>query len=194
MALLPSEHMDMLFGRAREGDSPCLDEYCRMIREGLIQIATFRLPGWSRQAIEDIVQDVLVVFVQRIDEITGSPTAFVRGVLYNKIGNELQRLGAQGKPLAIADPESSVIEYALTQRPQFVQDTENRDTVAKCVAVVRGMEEPCRALLLGLLEGSSVAELWAETQRTNAEISRAAFDRRLYVCRRRLLSLMGVQL
>ncbi|MBK8128216.1 MAG: sigma-70 family RNA polymerase sigma factor [bacterium] len=68
-----------------------MDEFCARIRPGLVQIASFRVGNISREDAEDLAHESLLIFVQKHGEVTASPTAFVRAILYNLIGNYLRK-------------------------------------------------------------------------------------------------------
>ncbi|HEY3296111.1 MAG TPA: hypothetical protein VGL38_11800 [bacterium] len=185
-----SPHLDLesLFGRAQQGDIHCLNAFCGAIRGGLIAIATYRLPGKSRELVEDIVQDTLAIFSQKVAEVNTSPTAYVRGILYRRIGNELQRLSGSTSVTLDGD------HPAAATPAHFVRQVEDRDTIQTCATAIRRMGEPCRSLLVGILRGLSVGEIWATFREGHPEMKRSAFDHRLYLCRRHLLKLMEVDL
>jgi DNA-directed RNA polymerase specialized sigma24 family protein len=190
----PVPDLASLTERVLEGDEASLNDFCAAIRPGLVEIASYRMYGRSRHEAEDVVQDTLTIFVEKAREITGSPTSFVLGILYKRVGNALKRL--PGNSLTTLDGESAESREAMNAGvpAPFVRDVENRDTIERCAAAIRTMGEPCRTLLVGILEGRSVGEIWERFRASHPEMKRSAFDRRLYLCRRRLLTLMGVEL
>jgi DNA-directed RNA polymerase specialized sigma24 family protein len=188
---LHQEETQSLYERARQGDEIALNEYCGILRAGLIQIASARLRGWARHSIEDIVQETLTTFIQKMDQVTSSPTAFARGILYKKIGNELRQHEQQKMNVDIDSP-TAIAPSDADHQETVLHHIEKHDIIDKCTNAIRNMPNPCRIMLIAMLFGFSVGELWTKMQRLEPQLNRSAFDRRLYRCRRRLLSLIGV--
>jgi DNA-directed RNA polymerase specialized sigma24 family protein len=185
------QSIELLFKNALQGDKDSLNEFCEVVREGLVQITTFRLRGWSQDSIEDIVHETLTTFIEKISHVRGSPTAFLRGILYNKIGNELRRSLSQRKNVAL---EASPLEHEHHNgfgHQQLVNQVENRDLISLCANAILKMKEPCRTLMIGILEGRSVGEVWIKYSQVETQLTRHAFDRRLFLCRRRLIKALG---
>lgn len=185
--------LEQLFALALQQQGGALDEFCRRVRPGLIQIAAFRVYDITREEAEDLAHESLVVFVGKYQDVTSSPTAFLRTILYNLIGNYLRRrftrrsVSSNGS-VAHKDNESR------SDSQSSENDVENRDLLERAERAISAMSEPCKTLLIGLIEGYEVKKLWERMQEIEPSLKRAAFDRRLYVCRRRLWDLLGIQL
>ncbi len=187
--------IDELFVRALQGDQDALNEFCSRVRPGLIQIVVYRIFSIPREEAEDLVQDVLMVFVSKYKQVTGSPTYYLRTILYNKIGNHLQRqktlrTNHQGS----LDGIESTNHKVASDRHRYEEQIANQDMLERAERVIGNMSEPCRTLMIGLIEGYAINEIWERMQEAEPNLKRAAFDRRLYSCRRKLWALLGVEL
>jgi len=184
---------EQLFAAALQQEAGALDEFCRRVRPGLIQIATFRVYEITREEAEDLAHESLVVFVGKYQEVTTSPTAFLRSILYNLIGNFLRRRFTSRSNSGNGSTARTTGE-THTDGKSNESYVENRDLLERAERAISAMDEPCKTLLIGLIEGYEVKELWQRMQELEPGLKRAAFDRRIYVCRRRLWNLLGVQL
>lgn len=186
--------LDELFDYARLGDEIALDEFCARVRPGLVQIASFRVGDVSLEDAEDIAHESLLIFVEKHKEVEISPTAFLRTILYNVVGNYLRKrfsVRALNGAGSNGQPDSP---HRAHHKVSHEDNVVTRDLLERAERAISAMPEPCRTLLIGLIEGHEVKTLWERSREVEPDLKRGAFDRRLYVCRRKLWGLMGIDL
>ncbi|MCB9367156.1 MAG: hypothetical protein H6508_08260 [Calditrichaeota bacterium] len=182
-------NIDEVFTLARDGDASALDEYCKRVRPGLIQIASFQIYDITREEAEDLAHETLAVFVQKYQEVTTSSTAYLRSILYNNMKNFLRgQIKSRQREVT-----SNGGTYTHNVRSSE-HEVEKRELLERAEQTISGMSEPCKTLLIGLIEGYKVKELWERMLELEPNLRRSTFDRRLYVCRRRLWELLGIEL
>ena len=79
---------------AQGGDQRRQDELFEALNVRLRMIIQYRCWGWSAQDQEDILQETLEVFWDKLNSISDHPETYALKILRNKIGDELRkRLG-----------------------------------------------------------------------------------------------------
>lgn len=182
---------------AQAGQTLAREELCRELTVRLRQVVKHRVWDWPRQDQEDLVQDCLVTFLQKLDQVNSSPQGYACEILRYKIGNALQRKSAYVHIQTDKQNDSNALNAApaLTQRPEdtdgFVTEIERRDSTKRIADAIERLPDFCRNLFLGLLQEKSVLELWTFFRSREPELQRSAFDKRIFDCRRRLRLLIG---
>jgi DNA-directed RNA polymerase specialized sigma24 family protein len=195
--MLNEQDFVRLLEQAKAGDSDSLGVLCEEARVRLGLVVKYRLRGWSEADREDLVQDTLVTFCEKIQDITGTPMNFALWILRQKIGNELQKArrfreqsfsstvinrGNDGGDLAL-DPPDPEVDVAAT--------VERKESVERIMEVMLHLSDFCRLVFAGLLEGFRIQEIWEKYQLVEPGLKRSAFDKRTHDCRRRMAELMG---
>lgn len=180
------EQLHTLFARGQAGDREALDDFCMLIRPGLLLILRLKLKGWPSELIEDLVQDTLLTIVTKAASVEGSPTSFALTILHNKIGNVLKRK-ASLREVAMQEGNPGLDEQAKLNHLEFMNTVEQRDTLDAAVQVISKMNDPCRTLLIGTLEEKSMSDLWLYYSVVVANPSRSKFYKQLKACQRQLL-------
>jgi RNA polymerase sigma factor (sigma-70 family) len=177
---------------SRAGDTRAREQLFSALQVRLRTILKYRLRGWSEEELDDVLQDTLLVVVEKLDQVESNPDYFALNVLRNKIGNRIIRhrrhLQVSLDPTGSNDEreeEGSVID-ALASPDDNVAVLES-DATAEVIRCAIGRLSPlCQALFTALLENLSVAETWDLFHATQQNLQRSAFDKRLFDCRRKL--------
>jgi DNA-directed RNA polymerase specialized sigma24 family protein len=214
MAFLPkSKHLDRkeplqddhqtdwnsLLQKAKNGGDVAQNALCRALEVRLHPILQSRLWGWPKEDHEDILQNTLIVVIEKINQIDSNPHYFALNVLRNKIGDALR--GRQGHretgldlgynddssgqesraehSMAFADPEQDIAGQA--ELGDFTQRIRN---------ALRQLSKFCQAFFLAMLEDRSVGEVWELFSSREPKLTRSAFDKRVFDCRKRMRQLM----
>jgi len=187
---------DELLRQAQAGQVQAREALCQELAVRLRQLAKHRLWGWSRQDQEDVVQDCLYTFLQKLDSVHSNPQAYACEILRHKIGNILQRRRPGTVTLSADAADNPDRSPALpAQYPEdsdgFLSGIELRETVRMVADALESLPDFCRNLFLGLLQERSLQELWSYFRGREPELQRSAFDKRVFDCRRRLRLLVG---
>ena len=162
------------------------------------QLTKYRLWGWSEQDREDIVQDCLCTFLQKIDLIESDPQVYAHEILRNKIGNALQRRKILEVPLQSETPGRSSLDRHMdnpdlraNRGDDFATMLQTRERLKRVSDSIAKLPDFCRNFFLGLLEGRPIRELWIIFNQREPQLQRSAFDTRVFDCRKRLRQLVG---
>jgi DNA-directed RNA polymerase specialized sigma24 family protein len=184
--------------KTKAGQPAAWDELCRELSVRLFQIAKYRLWGWSDPDLEDIVQDCLCTFWQKLDHVESNPQAYACEILRNKIGNALQRRKFQNLPLSSdyreeGDGNRSAVDPPAVESPDdgILTGLASRDRLNKVCKAIMDLQDFCRNFFLGLVEGRTIQEMWILYSQREPDLRRNAFDKRVYDCRQRLRRLVG---
>ncbi|MBI5058902.1 hypothetical protein HZB60_03840 [candidate division KSB1 bacterium] len=193
--------MNQLLSQAKRGNRAALDKLCRALAERLRVALQSRLWGWSRQDQEDILQNTLLVFADKYSHIEDNPHIFALQVMHNKIGDALRHMKSSASirgnradfadsdvdetseavPIGETDPESNygarIDGTALLQRIH-----------AELVRLPRF----CRMFIVAMLEGKAVLDVWDVAHTAEPYLTRRAFDKRIFMCRKRLREAIGL--
>jgi DNA-directed RNA polymerase specialized sigma24 family protein len=187
-----------LIERAKAGQSQARDRLCRELSVRLRQLTKYRLWGWSQQDQEDIVQDCLCTFLQKLDLIESNPQGYACEILRNKIGNALQRRKILKVPLQSDTQDGSGLDHQAhepafhaNRSGDFAAMLETRERLEMVAGGITRLPDFCRNFFLGLLEGRPIRELWILFNEREPGLQRGAFDKRVFDCRKRLRQLVG---
>jgi RNA polymerase sigma factor (sigma-70 family) len=188
-----------LLKETQNGDLNAREELFRKLEVRLRPFAQFRLQGWSVQDIDDIVQDALTVFTEKVNDIKSNPHDYAIIILRNKIGDALGERRRR-KNISIQSGEEKESDRSGSINEQtFIVDgrgndpaarLEDRDMVDHIYNTIKNLPDFCRTIFLGLLEGKTVQEFWQFFKGLEPDLKRSAFDKRIYDCRRKLKDLI----
>jgi DNA-directed RNA polymerase specialized sigma24 family protein len=183
-----------LLARSRSGDPTARERLCHEIAVRLRLVLQCRLRGWARADLEDLLQNTLVVFIEKLAEIESNPQLFAYGILRNKIGDELRRrqrrMEIPGEAPPAEDARRAVDSMAEDRSASFAASLESKDLVQHISRTIRSMSLFCRTFFLGILEEKTVQELWGIFRVLEPNLQRGTFDKRVYDCRRKLRELL----
>ena len=163
-------------------------------------MAQYRLWGWARQDLDDLVQESLVTLLQKLHQVKSNPQMFACKILRHKIGDALRRrrinMPLDANPAE--DLNSGGVADDLAVHPEendgFISRIEARNRVDLVKTAIRNLPPFCRTFFLGILEGQSVKELWTLFKRLEPGLQRSAFDKRIFDCRKKLMQLVRDQM
>jgi len=163
--------------RAKAGDEAALEDLCKRYLVRLKRWAHGRLPRSSRGllATEDIVQDVLVNAVQRVDTFQlrheGSFGHYIRKALLNRLRDEGRK--AQRRPMV-----ASLEDDHVDDRPSPLEEAIGADAVRRYEAALERLKPQERELIIARVElGFTAAEIAAEFGKPTAAAAQMAVSR-----------------
>jgi RNA polymerase sigma factor (sigma-70 family) len=186
---------------AQGGDAAALNELCRELVVRLRAIVKHKIWWWSAQDQEDALQATLIVFVEKLPQIRDNPCAFAAQILSNHIGNEIQKRRRR-QEVSISSEMGSGDEddgggHSLALERLYASDddperaVESRDQFDRVLRAIEKLKPFCRAVFKGMIEELYVGEIWETIQRAEPGLTRSAFDKRIYDCRKRLQKLVA---
>jgi DNA-directed RNA polymerase specialized sigma24 family protein len=196
-AMLSEQQLAQHLAQAKGGDAASLDLLCTEARVRLLLVVKYRLGRWSEADREDLVQDALVTFCDKIQEVDRTPMAFALWILRQKIGNEFQkayRNRERSFSETFGNPrrdEDERISEPPDPGDDLTVEYDRRETTERLRAAIGGLSDFCRAIFAGLLEGLRMQDLYARYQQIEPGLQRSAFDKRTHACRRKLFARLG---
>jgi RNA polymerase sigma factor (sigma-70 family) len=195
--MVSEQDLTQLLVQAKAGDTTSLGHLCEEAKVRLQLVVKYRLRGWSEADREDLVQDVLITFCEKIQMVERTPMAFALWILRQKIGSELQKahrsrtrsfteaFGKDGQDTdsTVAEPPDPDADPAL--------EYERKENAERIREAINMLSEFCRTVFAGLLEGMRIQEIWVRYQEIEPDLQRSAFDKRTHGCRRKLFALLG---
>jgi len=167
----------------------------------LLGLVRFKVRGWSREDHEDLVQDTLTIFVRDLNKIEHSPLTYAYAILQKRIWNELDKARRSREvPLDVQSTgnESGGFVHALESRllrDDSVDVADDVERKAKLERVWRAIQslgrEFCKPLLTAIMEGFEIGELWERFSQLDPNLTRNAFYKRVFDCRKRLWEILG---
>lgn len=184
-----------LLREAQKGDIASQNELCQKICVRLREFIQYRLWGWPSQILEDILQDSLVIFVKKLDQINTNPQKYAVKIMQNKIGDALRSRQAK-REVAIDSTKSQNSNQGVVlgernsemadTRVSFAEDVEVRDLILLIKREIKKLPKHCQIYFSALLEGKMVGEVWRFFKELEPDLKRASFDSRVHRCRQRL--------
>jgi RNA polymerase sigma factor (sigma-70 family) len=175
----PMESSTNLLARARKGDRDALDRLCHRHRPELRRWARGRLPRWARDAVDtdDLVQDVLMHTVNRIEEFEpehdGALQAYLRQALQNRLRDEIRRRRRRPEP-------DSLDSQAPDNEPSPLQMAVGAQNLERYEAALASLRLPDRELIVLRLEmGRSYDEIALALDKPSPNAARMAVMRAL---------------
>lgn len=192
---------DGLLRRAQEGDGQAQNDLCGKIKVRLGPILQYRLWGWSPEEYEDILQDTLIVFLQKLDQIKSNPHHYALEILRHKIGDVLRihkrgiAVGYNEGPTPVREaPVEEVTRSAAQPGGDFREEVEAKDLADYIRKVIKKLSLFCQTFFLAILEDQTIGEVWQLVQEMEPNLHRSTFDKRVFDCRRRLRQLVKDQI
>jgi DNA-directed RNA polymerase specialized sigma24 family protein len=201
--LTPEEQInwDELLRRSQAGDQEAQNDLFRKLEVRLRPIVKYRLWEWPVEDHEDIVQDTLTVFFEKIDLIKSNPDFYVYKILQNKIGNAYQKHQQDMKITAQPDENGKYETKSNRQqrsqsnpRSSFLAQIESRDLINYVQEAIKRLPSFCQTFFLALFAGQKIQEIWEYFKELEPELQRGAFDKRLHNCRKKLTDLIKDQI
>jgi DNA-directed RNA polymerase specialized sigma24 family protein len=184
-------------GQAHAGQISARECLCRELTVRLRVVAQYRLWGWPQADRDDVVQDCLTTFLQKMEQVTSNPHLYAGEILRHKIGDALRRKTIR-VPLETdcsEDGDSHLATFNPALNPEdgdgFAARTESRDRMARVQEAIKHLSSFCRTFFLGVMEEQSVQELWGFFKELEPDLQRSAFDKRIFDCRRKLKQLVS---
>ena len=188
-----------LLKEAQAGDQEAKNHLCRELEVRLRPVLQYRLWRKASEDLEDILQDTLMIMMEKIDQIKSNPHKYVFQILRNKIGDTLRKQH-QHREIPIqpgaeedADRHAHVVEETLSTTrigEDFSSDMETADMVDHIRIAIKKLSVFCRTFFLAVLEERTIQELWELFKELEPDLQRSTFDKRIFDCRRRLRELV----
>lgn len=192
---------DGLLKRAQDGDEESRNNLCGKIKVRLGPILQYRLWGWSPEELEDILQDTLIVFLQKLDQIESNPHFYALEILRHKIGDALRihkRGITQGSYEGYVPIEEVPVEALPGNTAEagggFTHELEAKDLADYIRKVIKKLSLFCQTFFLTILEDQTIGEVWQLSQEMEPNLHRSTFDKRVFDCRRKLRQLVKDQI
>ncbi len=173
-----------LLKAAQGGDSNCQNELIEALSVRLRLSIKYRCCGWSPEDQEDILQETLEVFWNKLDGISDHPERYALKILINKIGNEIQK--RKGKHRALSDTAGNHNSTFVDKSFDVITKIEQQEIKNKFVLAIKSLSPYCQTLFMGLLEGKNINEMWEDISSLDQGLTRSAFDTRNTRCRNKL--------
>ncbi len=190
-----------LLERYRKGDRLAADRLFEQLAVRLRTIVKHKVGWWSNQDQEDLVQSTLTVLVEKSHEIRENPCGYVVKVLNNRIGNEIQKRALRtGIPLTQDVSGGEVRLEGVLWYPEGIEPVsdlhadsglEGRMELDRIIRAIDRLKPFCRAVFKGIIEDMAIGEIWEAIRRTEPALSRTAFDKRVFDCRKQLRLSLG---
>lgn len=189
---------NILLRDAQKGNLEAQNLLCEKLRVRLRPVLKCRLQGWSVEDRQDIMQDTLTVFLERLESIDSNPHMYTFKILRNKIGNALQsRQKTIEVPIRTDEEKNPEEEKAAVGKTLSTGETENDilDKLDRKIAIedilraIAKLSDFCRIFIMGMLEGKSIEDVWKHFQVIEPGLQRNTFDKRTFDCRRRVRKL-----
>ena len=187
--------------KVKAGQTEARNALCRALSVRLRLIAQYRLWGWSRQDLDDLVQESLITLIGKLSRVDSNPHRVACEILRNKIGDALRRRKMIKIPLQTDPGDDSHSREAVAMpavHPEeddgFIAKIEARDRLGLIKTAIKKLPPFCCTFFLGILEGQSAHEMWKFFNQLEPDLQRSAFDKRIFDCRKRLKQLVKDQI
>jgi DNA-directed RNA polymerase specialized sigma24 family protein len=183
-----------LLEAAKRGDQNRQQELIEALNVRLRVFIQYNCWGWSTEDQEDVLQETLEVFWEKIHSIANHPEKFAARILRNKIGDELRkRLGRRDIMVTDNDdpsssPKAPLDEWTLIDESHNIEARiEEQELLGRFASAIKRLSPFCKTLFMGLLEGKNINDMWEFFSSLNPRLSRSAFDTRNTRCRQKLI-------
>lgn len=185
----------LLLKDAQSGDQLRQNELIKALNVRLGMIIQYRCWGWSTEDQEDILQETLKVFWEKLDSISDHPKTFALKILRNKIGDELRkRLGRRN---VLKNDEDNPPTFCMLPLDELMLSDESNDIEGKVEyeeiidrfkQAIKKLPPFCKTFFMGLLEGKNINDMWEFFSSLDSKLNRSAFDTRNSRCRQKLMA------
>ena len=173
-----------LLKAAQGGNQNCQNELIKALSVRLRLSIKYRCCGWSPEDQEDILQETLEVFWNKLDSISDHPERYALKILINKIGNEIQK--RKGKQCVLPETVGDHCTTFIDEPFDVLTKIEQQEYKNRFIFAIKRLSPYCRTLFMGLLEGKSINEMWEIFSSLDLGLTRSAFDTRNTRCRYKL--------
>ncbi|TKJ36567.1 hypothetical protein CEE37_14905 [candidate division LCP-89 bacterium B3_LCP] len=203
LAVIEETNWNNLLKKVRRGDQSAKDDLFRKLAVRLHPIIKYRLRGQSSEDIEDILQDTMVIFSEKINLIESDPDTYVLQILRNKIGNFYQRMRRRKNVTIQTDSQAEIhhrasfrerIVTTIKEKSSFLAEIESEDLSNYIRTAIKRLPVFCQTFFLAILDGRRVQEVWELYRKLEPELQRNAFDKRVFDCRKKLMDLVSDQI
>jgi len=186
--------------KAKSGDRDALEALCEKIRVRLRPVIQYRLCGRPQEDLEDILQDTLVIFVEKWAVIHSNPLQFALSILRNKIGDALRaQSGTRDTSLYRDGSRHAAREMSLGEHDpeiadagsSFFDDISAADLRPHIVQAIKKLTKFCQVYFLAVLEDRELGEVWQFAKAFEPSLTRCTFDQRTRRCREKLRQLVS---
>jgi DNA-directed RNA polymerase specialized sigma24 family protein len=191
-----------LLHRTQHGDRQAQNNLFTRLAVTLRPILQCRLRGWSKQEQDDVLQETLMTFAQKLPGLGSNPHYYACGILRHKIGDALRARRAHTN-LSLDDSQhpsapalQSEIQMILTQNSsedEVTVQVENDEYLELISRAVKRLSQFCQAFFLGLLEHREIAEIWSDLHRLHSDLKPGTFRKRIFDCRMKLKEILQEQ-
>jgi len=187
-----------LLHRTKNGDKEAQNDLFEELTVTLRPFLECRLRGYDREDKEDVLQETLITFGQKLDRIRDNPHKYAIKILRNKIGHVLRRRAHQFQISLDSDnPIPSVSKKAIERSlsihrssDDLLDELTRKEELNSLQNAIAALPDFCRNLFIRILKGYEREELWNQYKSTHPEMNRGAFRKRIYDCRKRLVELL----
>jgi DNA-directed RNA polymerase specialized sigma24 family protein len=195
----PSSDWDALLQRAQRDEASALTELISKLAVTLRPILQYRLRGWSDHDHNDILQETLIVFANKLKQIESAPHHYAAGILRNKIGDALRSREKRAE-FSWSDDKTEAhalwrheVEIVLRQQDpeqDLLGRIDNDERIERIRQAIGKLSLFCQAFFVGILEGQGMADLWELFKSAEPALQRNAFRKRIFACRLKLKALL----
>lgn len=175
----------LLLKEAQGGDQQRQNELIEALSVRLRLSIKYRCCGWSTEDQEDILQETLEVFWNKLDSISDHPDRYALRVLINKIGNEIQK--RKGKYNIPANVDDDHLASFSDQSYDIEGKIEQEELEDRFKRAIKKLSPYCKTVFMGLLKGKNTNDMWEIFSSLDPKLTRSAFDTRNTRCRQKLL-------
>lgn len=190
---------DDLLRKSKTGDSSAENTLFCELEVRLRPVLQYRLWGRSHADLDDIIQETLMTFKEKINQIESNPHQYAYTILRNKIGDALRDAKRHINILLQSDESENGRRRAhLAEREihqseigtDFSTELERTDMVERLRDAILKLSDFCQTFFLAMLEGKSVQDVWKLFNKLEPNLQRSTFDKRIFDCRRKLKDLV----
>jgi DNA-directed RNA polymerase specialized sigma24 family protein len=183
--------LQYLLDAAKVGDQQALGELLKEINIRTRPVATFRLQGSLASRVDDVMQEMNIIFYRDLHKIKDHPVRFVRKILIYLILNEYRRNRLTG----FDDPNESGIPLVQTLRSEIDIEWayEHKELHERIVKAYRRLTEKCSVIIGGLIQGNNIQETFQKVLMREPDLKRNSFDQRVFQCRKQLRRLLEAE-
>lgn len=188
-----------LLKRTKSGDAQAHDELFGELTVTLRPFLELRLRGYSREDKEDVLQETLIIFGQKLGRIKDNPHKYALQILRNKIGHMYRDRTSKVKlSLDSNNPYphglKKVIEKCLDNyksSDELLDEIVKKEQIDQLQKAIGNLPDFCRSLFITILKGYDREELWRKYKSSLPKLNRNAFRKRIFDCRKKLIELLA---